>query len=506
MMRRESCCKFLVGLILMGGIGHAEEVINLGSRRELMLDGFLFNSIRHLSFRQHQPVEREQVLDFSAPWEGRKYFGFSVTGYATVIPDAGQYRMYYASYFGHRLKPGDPTKQYTGYCVSKDGIHWTRPLLGRVAFEGSKQNNILRQGGRTSHNFAPFIDSRPGVPADERYKAVGGNGKAFGFVSADGLDWRKFREKPIVDGSDPAFDRFGAVHWGNNPTKPRAILDSMNIAFWDAARKRYVFYFRAHLPALDREGKKIEKPIRSVMMCTSQNFRDWSGIKPIDLGEPRQLWRNELYTSMLQPYPRAPHLLVGIPLRTVPRRPFRGGSFGMSESVLMYSRDGERFRIAEEPFMRPGRDVRNWSKHGNLFGCGIVQSSEDELSLYYQQHDHQKTAHLKRATLRLDGFMSLHAGRYPGGVAISRPIVFSGGELELNVATGAGGGVRIGLIDAETGQVIEGFEESDEFFGDQIATVVHWKGAADIAKLAGRRIRMKISMYEADLYSLRFRP
>jgi hypothetical protein len=128
------------------------------------------------------------------------------------------------------------------------------------------------------------------------------------------------------------------------------------------------------------------------------------------------------------------------------------------------------------------------------------------LSLYYQQHDHQKTAHLKRATLRLDGFMSLHAGRYPGGVAISRPIVFSGGELELNVATGAGGGVRIGLIDAETGQVIEGFEESDEFFGDQIATVVHWKGAADIAKLAGRRIRMKISMYEADLYSLRFRP
>ncbi|MFP6769022.1 MAG: hypothetical protein VB859_12675, partial [Planctomycetaceae bacterium] len=79
MLSRESCCKLLVGLVLVGGIGDAEDVINLGSRRELMLDGFLFSSTRRLSFRQHQPVERKQVLDFSAPWEGRKYFGFSVT-------------------------------------------------------------------------------------------------------------------------------------------------------------------------------------------------------------------------------------------------------------------------------------------------------------------------------------------------------------------------------------------------------------------------------------------
>ena len=156
--------------------------------------------------------------------------------------------------------------------------------------------------------------------------------------------------------------------------------------------------------------------------------------------------------------------------------------------------------------MRPGRDVRNWSKHGNMFGWGIVQTGDDELSLYYQQHDHQKTAHLRRATLRVDGFMSLHAGRYPGGVAISRPLVFSGQALELNVATGAGGGVRVGLIDADTGQVIAGFEESDEFFGDQVATVVQWKGVSDLGKLAGRRLRLKITMYEADLYSLRFRP
>ena len=71
---------------------------------------------------------------------------------------------------------------------------------------------------------------------------------------------------------------------------------------------------------------------------------------------------------------------------------------------------------------------------------------------------------------------------------------------------GAGGGVRVGLIDAETGRVIPGFEQSDEFYGDQIAHVVHWKGKKDVGKIAGRPVRVKLTMYDADLYSLRFRP
>ncbi|MEC7558147.1 MAG: hypothetical protein VYA32_13265, partial [Planctomycetota bacterium] len=171
-----------LGLLLMGTAG-AVEPLNLGEQRELMFDGHLFSSVRGLSFRQHRPVERETSLDFSAPWEGRRDFGFSVTGYATVLTEPGRFRMYYASWYGHRLKPGDPEQQFTGYCESRDGIDWVRPKLGRVEFDGDKQNNILLQGGPVSHNFAPFIDTRPGVAADEKYKAVGGNGKAYVFGS-----------------------------------------------------------------------------------------------------------------------------------------------------------------------------------------------------------------------------------------------------------------------------------------------------------------------------------
>ena len=61
------------------------------------------------------------------------------------------------------------------------------------------------------------------------------------------------------------------------------------------------------------------------------------------------------------------------------------------------------------------------------------------------------------------------------------------------------------MIDAKTGQVIPGFESSDEFYGDQIAHVVHWDGKKDVSKLAGRVVRLKLELYDADVYSLRFR-
>lgn len=477
--------------------------IVLGNRRELMLDDHLWERITGLQFRQHQPREAEKVLDFDAAWEGRKYYGISVCGYPVVQQHGDVFRLYYTSYHGLRLKPADPQQQFTCYCESRDGINWRRVTVGRVSFEGSKTNNILLQG-RTSHNFAPFLDTRPGVPANERYKAIGGNGKAFAFGSADGLEWRKLRDDPIITGEEPAFDTHGAIRWGRNPGKERAILDSLNVCFWDAPRKQYVLFFRAYLPCLSRDGKKKLPETRSVMRCTSRDFRQWENIEPIDFGEPRREWIHSLYTTALKPYFRAPHLYLGFPLRTAPRRPFHGTSFGLSESAFMYSRDTKHFRLLDEPFLRPGRDPHNWSKHGNMMAWGMLPTSADELSFYYLQHDHQQDSYLRRGVLRTDGFMSLHAAGFPGGVAVSKPIVFDGDRLEINAATGAGGGIRIGFLDAKSLKPIDRFAESVEFFGDQIRYVVHFGKRRDISALSGRPVRLRIALHGADLYSLKF--
>ena len=57
------------------------------------------------------------------------------------------------------------------YARSDDAYQWTRPELGQVEFQGSKQNNLIANPPRGSSGF--FED--PGAPPEERYKAMGGN-------------------------------------------------------------------------------------------------------------------------------------------------------------------------------------------------------------------------------------------------------------------------------------------------------------------------------------------
>ena len=95
--------------------------------------------------------------------------------------------------------------QMTRYGESKDGIEWTFPNLGLVEIGGSRDNNvILANLPPLLENFAPFLDTRPGVEASEKYKALAGYPGAgdkrgltergrglFAFVSADAIHWTK---------------------------------------------------------------------------------------------------------------------------------------------------------------------------------------------------------------------------------------------------------------------------------------------------------------------------
>ena len=55
---------------------------------------------------------------------------------------------------------------------SSDGIHWTKPELGLFEVQGDRKNNVvLANAAPVTHNFCPFCDERPDVPADERFEA-----------------------------------------------------------------------------------------------------------------------------------------------------------------------------------------------------------------------------------------------------------------------------------------------------------------------------------------------
>jgi hypothetical protein len=361
---------------------------------------------------------------------------------------------------------------------------------GLFEVKGTRHNNVVLAGQSPfSHNFAPFLDTRPGVPKEERLKSLAGTSASglHGFVSADGLRWRSLRQAPLLT---------------------QGAFDSQNVAFWSESEQCYALYLRTWTGGGFRG-------FRTVSRATSPDFLNWSAPQEMDFnGTPRE----HLYTSQTHPYFRAPHIYLSVPMRFLPGRQVltaeQARQLGVAanyagdcaEAVLMSSRGGTRFqRTFMEAFIRPGLDLGNWASRAGLTALGVVPTGPTELSLYKQAHYAQPTCHLVRYRLRTDGFVSVNAP-YRGGEFVTKPLVFGGRELVINFSSGAAGGVRVEILDLE-GQPLPGFalSEAIDQVGDELERSVTWKTGRDVSRCAGRPVRLRFVMKDADLYSIRFR-
>jgi len=462
-------------------IATKQDIIDIGSRLELFVDPFIINKLINTRRQMHKPIREKPALYFDKEWEGK------FSGYVTVLKDTSLYRMYYRGLPVAGRDGG--TAEVTAYAESVDGIHWEKPSLGLFKVMNSLENNVvLANTPPFSHNFSPFIDTRPGVPADERYKALGGT-EASGlvaFVSADGLEWRKLREEPVLtDG----------------------MFDSQNVAFWSEHEGRYICYFRTWT------GKGYNG-FRSISRATSTDFITWSDATPMAFGDTPF---EHLYTNATQPYFRAPHIYLALPNRFFPDKAAFEESeasslvdnpnyrIASSDAVLMSSRGGTLYdRSFMEAFIPPGPEDRDWVSRNNMPAWGIVPGNDRELFIYRLGHYAQASSHLIRYRLRLDGFVSVRAP-YSGGEMITRPFRFKGSELYLNFATSAAGSIKVELQDV-SGLPIPGFslEDAVEMAGDQIKNAVRWKSQKQLESLMGQPVRMRVVMKDADLYSFQF--
>ena len=185
---------------------------------------------------------------------------------------------------------------------------------------------------------------------------------------------------------------------------------------------------------------------------------------------------------------------------------------GVSDGVFMSSRDGLHWRRWPEAFIRPGLQKERWWQRSNMTAWGIpvtkssVPGMPDELSIYSSEAYYSDGNRLRRYTLRVDGFVSVHAS-YVGGEFLTRPLTFEGRNLVINYATSAAGSVRVEITD-RTGQPIPGLtiDECPEIYGDEIEELVEWESRSDLSQLAGQEVRLRFALKDADLYSLRFRP
>ena len=435
----------------------------IGSNVELFVDRHRIASADGVELRMHSPRRAGAAIRFDRPWEG------PAAAYVTVFQDEERYRMYYRGWAGEGLP------DQTCYAESDDGVEWRRPELNLYDWEASKHNNIVWRG-IGAHNFTPFKDSRPGVPAETRYKAVGRglnpSTTLYAFGSPDGVRWKLLSDEPVfTDGK----------------------FDSQNLALWDPNVGKYRCYYRTPYQG-----------VRGIGVVESDDFLNWSGRRLIDLDPPTP---EHFYTNAVTLYPRNPRYYFAFPKRFQPARKRlpEHPVDGVSEAVMLTSRDGVHFdRTFMEAWIRPGRDPGNWGDRSTMPAWGILQTAQDELSVYFSQHYRLDTAHLARGVVRLDGFASAYAG-YAGGELITKPVRFTGRRLVLNYASGASGGVRVELRN-RFGAALEGFQldEAPQLYGDEIAETYRWRGGEDVSSLQGEPVQLRFVLQDCDLYSYRF--
>lgn len=476
------------GILMPAGVGRADEpVVDLGGRRELLVDHFLIEELDNVRLVLNRPRDEGVALKFDRPWEG------PFCGYATVIHDGDRYRVYYR---GKAQSARDGSGDEV-YCVaeSSDGVQWTKPELDLFPVEGHDRTNIvLANAAPYTHNFSPLLDQRPGVPRSERYKALGGimSSGLMAFVSEDGLHWQKMQPEPVLQKKDVDFPY---------------MFDSQNLAFWSAAEQQYVCYFRVF-----RGG------IRRICRTTSADFRKWSEPVLMEYRHPSGTAPLEhLYTNQTHPYFRAPHLYVATAARFMPGRQVlteqQARAIGVSpqyfkdtsDAVLMTTRGGSFYdRTFLSSFIRPGIGAQNWVSRTNYPALNVVPTGQTEMSVYVNQNYAQPTAHLRRYSLRLDGFASAQAP-YGGGRLVTKPLRFQGAKLSLNFATSAAGAIRVEIQDLN-GDPVPGFSAADcrDVIGNEIDRRVIWKSSADLSGIAGRAVRLVFYLDDADLYSFQF--
>ena len=458
-------------------------VRDIGSRLELFVDRDLIDTMTDTVLRMHAPRDAGVALQFDEPWEGL------FAGCITVLEDAGKVHMYYRGFPESRAD--DSEIQCTCYAVSDDGITFTKPSLGVREWMGRTDHNVILGGDAVfSHNMSPFIDTKPGVPSEQRFKAIAGLHPLglFASTSADGVHWRTLQDEPIITSEAFAFD-------------------SQNVAFWSEHEQCYACYFRTWREVGGTNWRWISR-------STSDDFVNWTDPVQMSIGDETP---EQLYTQQTLPYFRAPHLYIALAARFQPGKQVLTDeqiaqtgaheqyTHDCSDAVLLTSRGGARYdRTFMESFLRPGPGYNHWVSRTNYPARGIVQTGPNEMSIYAHRHYAQPTAHAGRFTLRLDGFASVNA-LYTGGAMLTKLLRFEGRHLVLNYATSAAGEIRVELRD-EADRAIERFtaDDCDPIVGDEIERPVTWGGVADVGRLAGRPVRLCFLMRDADLFSLRF--
>ena len=435
--------------------------------------------------------------------------------YGTVLHDQGKFRMWYYAKdqeipYGHA---GYDKQSHVAYAESDDGIDWTRPSLGQVEFQGSRNNNLIALPGAKQYGACVIKEEEDPDPG-RRYKMVfnpRGSGEPEVKLDLESLTprrrsaagRRRFRTATSADG----------IHWKAGPELPVEYF--MEIGSFLRHGDYYIVHSQGIVHGAGEGGSKVG---RQGFAWISPDFENWleGYTEAFMLPEPPQPEKRGA-----SHYDQA-HLGVGgvsfgnVAVGLLGLWHERGwGAGGTScDLSLLVSNDGMRFRepvkghvfIASEE--SPATPVEGKDYHTLLCQYNGVLNVADETLIYHGRwrNDLSGYGEVALATLPRDRWGALGLFPHePEGWVWSAPLVLpgDGGALSLNAD-------QPDLISVELCD--EHFKPISGFSGDHAAATVPGQGleskvrweTGHLSRLGGETVRFRFLLRREDDREPRF--
>jgi len=459
-----------------------------------------FDMPRGIRIVAQPALRRSDAIHPEKPWEGR----FSVT---TLLQDGVKLR-----FWGTCPQPC--------YLESADGVTWTRPNLGLVEFQGSKENNLYP--GLPGESL--FLD--PSAPPEERYKAVGIDGispaEFEAYKKERPKDWEPRAWRRDV-GQIYAFR--GAVspdgfHWTRLPRIFSVEhADTQNTCYYDQQLRKYVLFTRTWWVSDQDPGNRgdlspdaawIAPGRRSIGRAESDTFGSFPVSEKVLVPPPDVLPSEVLYTNCKTTVPGQPdnHLLFPAV--------WNMGS-DSTRIVMASSSDGRLWSWL------PNGTVLETGSFGEFDGGAIfaspnlVESANGDFALPYNgyrfPHKYPRGGEGFPPNL---GFAVWPKGRIVAleaeGVGEFTTVGFTppGNRLRINAVTRRAGHILVEACQLNPGctdlKPIPGhsFDDCKPIIGDQFRTPVTWKGGQDVGVPVGRPLALRFRMGQARIFALEF--
>lgn len=318
-----------------------------------------------------------------------------------------------------------------GYAESDDGVHWIKPDLGLVEFEGSRMNNMLFP---FAHGTGVFLDE---AEPDER--------KRYKLVTK--VDYPGGRSFLAVSFSEDG------LHWCDLIPWPR----------WNPPADSHNFPFRDKRDGLFKVITRIWMDgVRVSAICASRDFINWS--------EPREIIRGDGYGAQVYSMPVFQYKGLYLGLASMFHEGDRSApDFDTVDCELTFGCTANHFdRVAPYQYLIPrgkGRYPDGEFDCGGIFASPPVDMG-DKLCIYYMGYNGRHTGcretTFARGFLKKDRFAwyePREASRE--GIISTCPVHFFGSHLAVLADVGEGGAISAAVCPKYDGSPYEGYSYED---------------------------------------------